>query len=257
MQLRSIWEQTVYRWASQCFLSVSPPWLVLFFSCRYGSGFVFSVLRLFRLVFLGSLSDAFGFWFLQLVWFHGLQKEWVYLAFVACSWTFGLLSSRRLYTSCISLYMLFIFGGNRCFFNGPTWRVTNNKTHRAKWVSSLPMAQCISTSEMLLIPTSSKACFVVVLCVICCVLDFLVAFFHTDSQTSMDINGYPIRWHRCQDQHLILWGQYLGGRKWIQIPCPGGLTASQLGEDGYLMLEKISSHLYRRFVRITSIYKLN
>ena len=40
-------------------------------------------------------------------------------------------------------------------------------------------------------------------------------FFHTDSWPYQE-------WMDGQDQHLILYGKYLGGRKWIQIPCQGG-----------------------------------
>ena len=91
------------------FYNVSPP-----FSCRQGPVLFSSVLRLFRLVFLGSLSDGLGFDSCSLCDFTacvGMSLP------SACSFqlVFGLLSSRRLYTSCM-LYMLFIFGGNRCLF---------------------------------------------------------------------------------------------------------------------------------------------
>ena len=142
------------------------------------SGFVFQCVS-----FVSSCVSRFSlrwflFWFLQLVWFHGLYRNASYPALVACSWTFGLLSSRPslylLYTLHM-LYMLFIFGGNRCFFNGPTWRVHKQQKNNAlngcptSWASHVspwpmfdkPLRCCVFTNLL------KGLSLVVVVCVIC------------------------------------------------------------------------------------------
>ena len=88
------------------------------------SGLVFSVFRLFRLVFLGSLSDGLGFDSCSLCDFTaciGMSLP------SACSFVF-----LHLYAAyavrCLSLV-------ETVFFYGPTWRVTNNTTPRF-WVSN-------------------------------------------------------------------------------------------------------------------------
>ena len=134
---------------------------------------VFSVLRLFRLVFLACLSDGLGFDSCSLCDFTaciGMSLP------SACSFqlVFGLVISRRLYTSvCFFLLSAVYLWWKHMFFTAQPWRVTTSA-----W---------------------------------------------------SDVDG-------LQDQHLILWGKYLGGRKWIQIPRPGGAPA----------LVKKSSLLYRK-----------
>lgn len=201
-----------------------------------GSGRVFSVLRLFRLVFLGSLSDGLGFDSCSLCDFTACIGMSLPSA-GSLQLLFGLLSSRRLYTP--MLYMLFIFGGNMFFFKRPN--LEGHKQQKTPLFLGVQLLGCRSLPSTHVFPplrccfskTSSKACLWWWWCNLLRFRLFGGFFFQTD------INWISNSIHRCQDQHLILWGQYFGGRKWIQIPCPGGAGREPVGEDGYLMLEKI------------------